>query len=179
MNDIFDSHKKRYPEMDIRDYVKLIHQSVFGPKHASREPSHDQVAIYLDEELVSFRMHPDTPWYEPIGNGFVRVSLDVIIDGGVAKERLCEAFLKSMNIPMEDADTLKKTIEDAIRDLLEWMRSWTDEKTYQESHEFVIWYRKEGYPAIHHSEFYRLNYHPHYRVIHKDFIPILKGEIDS
>lgn len=86
----------KYPLSEQRDVYKNFFQDYFGPGHIVTDTA--SAANYLRHELE----HVDEfgcPLYEPTGykGNFVRVSLQVIMDGLVLFDTYLDAFVRSVN----------------------------------------------------------------------------------
>jgi len=172
MKHILLEHSNRYPKMEINDYVKLIHQSVFGPAHFSKQPNKEQLINYLKEELFSFKHYPKTPMIEPIGNDYYRLSLNLIINNILTVEKLASLFLFSMKTNLNNQQNLIKQMNHHLNLLLRMVKNKEIDLDYENSSQFVDQYRMSDFPAIHHSITYQKLYFPHYRVVHQKYLPL-------
>ena len=75
LQNILPLHAERYPEMEVRDCVKLIYQSEFGPGHMVSEGN---ALPFLEEEFDTAQSEDHAPAYtvEAIGGGLCRYHLD-------------------------------------------------------------------------------------------------------
>ena len=75
LQNILPIHAERYPEMEVRDCVKLLYQSEFGPGHMVEEGN---ALTYLEEEFNEVQEEDYVPAYtvEAIGGGLCRYHLD-------------------------------------------------------------------------------------------------------
>ncbi len=169
--DILLSHYKKYPLMEVEDYIKLIYQSVFGPHHFQENPSIETVRLWIERELSSVKLSYNL--IEDIGNDYVRVHLGVILKNKIATEEVVEAFVNSMNdyLNLDSADIMFNLGINHLK--LFYLNNY--ERTKAEAAIIQIdEYLKSGVRPIHHSQTFRDNYHPHYRVIAKKYL--IKGE---
>ncbi|MDY0074682.1 MAG: hypothetical protein WC992_07305 [Acholeplasmataceae bacterium] len=162
-------HQQKYPHMSIEDYVKLIHQSVYGPLHMMDHPSIDKLQSYLDYELKLMSIKKEKDIIVPIGFGYFRVDLQAVLLGLIDKEELVQAFYLSMkdSITVQTRDDVMKR---CLKDLLNAIDNKQILLDNTEGKHFIAKYEKASYPAIHHSEKYKNLYHPHYRVIHRSYL---------
>ena len=72
VEDILLEHYKRYPQMELNDFIKLIYQNSFGPRHM-HNPTKEDVIRYLNKEMELITNENEI--IEDIGNGYVRVYL--------------------------------------------------------------------------------------------------------
>lgn len=152
-------HFELYPLMTPQDAVKLLYQSEFGCGHFA--PSHERAREMLDMECAVLEKDENHAKIEPIGGGFVRVHLEPLVGDGPALSALADAFVRSAETPCGSMEGFKIRL-DALKKLTE---SGKAPFSVLELAEFLKEYEKLGYPAVHHSETYRKNYHPAYRVI--------------
>lgn len=180
MKNILLEHYQNYPLMTIEDYIKLIHQSVFGPKHFSSQPNQKDLMQYLEKEIEIMSKIEKTSYLDQIGFGYYRVDINAIHFHFISKETLIESFYKSMqrDVKKEEAIIVMNQMFDTLIALI---RNQEIPLDFTQSETFIAQYQSLGYPAIHHSEIYRINYAPHYRVIHQNDLNItmlqqLKGD---
>ena len=156
---ILITHTKRYPLMQPRDAVKLIYQNEFGGGHLIRD---EQACLnYLRREYADLEKDPTAPLYEDIGNGIVRVNLAAVKPEDL--EQLGRDFIRS-------AAKHKGTL-DSFLNKLEVLRILTAEGVFafdlDALNTYLSEYKAAGYLAVSHSEQYRQDYKPSYRVILK------------
>lgn len=159
--DVLDQHLKRYPNMTIQDVVKLLYQHIYGAHHDLTQEDYPRVLAYLNEELKTAIFYSETPDVEPIGHGYLRISLKCIETQKISAEELVSMFIWSSHV--------RSSNDEAFIHLLMTLKNHLS-KVYDQDliEHFIDGYLKEGIHAIHHSEYYRINYHPHYRVIHEN-----------
>ena len=156
---ILIAHAKRYPLMQPTDAVKLIYQNEFGGGHLIRDA---QVCLnYLRREYDSIPKDPNTPLCEEIGNGIVRVNLAAVKPEDV--EQLGKAFILSA---AEHTGSKERFLQklDLLRQL-----TMADHFRFDmiELECYLSKYIPSGCPMVSHSEQYRQNYAPTYRIICK------------
>ena len=154
---ILITHAKRYPLMQPRDAVKLIYQNEFGGGHLIRD---EQACLnYLRQEYASVAKDPTVPLYEDIGNGIVRVNLAAVKPEDL--EQLGKDFIRSAAEHTGTMDSFLRKL-DVLRKLtVEGIFSFDS----QELENFLFKYRSQSYPMVSHSEAYREEYRPAYRII--------------
>ena len=156
----------RYPQMQVRDLYKLLHQSAMGSEHAVGDTgtAHSR----LEREIASLGDGPDDPLVDPISpNGhIVRMHLRPYVHAGRDLERLLAAFIQTANewhgspeYLQEYGTVAASVVKDGLLPI-----SGTDMVPF--------WAEQEarGYPAVHHSEIYEHLYHPAYRVVAREFM---------
>lgn len=142
MISILKEHLIKYPEMQPQDAVKLVFQATFGANHLIEDKESSLIAI--EKEWVK---REDISPFENIGGGFCRAYINAF-----EKEEL--ALLNKLFVlgasPKEGELNLK-----AVAELF--------------GEEYVAEYLKEGIRPVSHSDIYKENYKPAYRVIPKVF----------
>ena len=158
LKQILQEHAKRYPLMQPRDAVKLIYQNEFGGGHLIRDEQ--SVLNYLRREYESVAKDSTMPLYEDIGNGIVRVNLAAVKPEDL--EQLGKDFIRSA---AEHTGTKERFLQK-----LEVLRQLTAAGHFSfgmiEMECYLSEYMKSGCPMVSHSEQYRQNYAPAYRIIH-------------
>ena len=156
---ILIAHAQRYPLMQPRDAVKLIYQNEFGGGHLILD---EQACLgYLRREYDCVAKDPNVPLYEEIGNGIVRVNLAAVKPEDI--EQLGRDFIRSA---AEHTGTKERFLQklDVLRQLTAagHFRFGMIELEY-----YLSEYIQSGCPTVSHSEQYRQNYTPAYRIISK------------
>jgi len=162
---ILEEHIARYPLMEAQDCGKLLFQNEFGPEHmvtdqqAVRRSLEDELSEMQKEagKAVSGEFSPQYP--EKIGGGLCRFPL-WDCPSVEAAGLLADLFVLTARESQGSVEGLKSKLEQAavqgfggIPGMKEWAEDW----------------RKQGYPAVHHSRTYREAYHPHYRLLRKAY----------
>jgi hypothetical protein len=166
---VLRDHLKKYPKMEIRDVMKLLYQACFGPFHMAGSPSRLSLFRYLETELEDAKYHWNTLMIEPIGNDYHRLSIEAVTHALISKDELIDAFIRSSERPIDRIKAEKRFMSGlrAYERILE-----NDEPARKALIACETEYLKKGIRALHHSDTYRTHYDPHYRVLHKDDIPI-------
>ena len=154
---ILKSHKELFPLMQFDDVYKLIYQHCYGPKHMSMSKS-DAFNSIKKEASVCKNMNYETI---DIGNGFIRVS---IVDDDSFIDKLCDAFINSIN-----NNGATKNIEHVLTYNKEFICKLFcfDILDYELK---INSLKEKDFPPMSHSEIYKNNYFPHYRVINRKFL---------
>lgn len=153
--DILKFHLNKYPLMQAEDIYKLAYQFYFGPAHFINDK--EKAYAYLLKEAKE----TNNKDIEVIDVGeYVRVSL---INDEKYLSELFNAFIKS-------AKKSDKSIDDFIK-LLDTCSEYliNNEVLYHDFLSLLQKMKELNYPAISHSQIYKDNYHPHYRLINKKF----------
>ena len=159
IEDILLEHYQKYPQMELNDFIKLIYQNSFGPRHM-HNPSKEDVLKYLDEEIKV--VTNETEIIEDIGNGYVRVYLSKETN----IEKLSNDFLNSM---IEDTytETNIRVFYRKLNILIKLIKKGSIKLPKKESINLVNEYLSNGINPVRHTKIYNELYKPHYRVIRK------------
>ena len=147
-------HFEKYPLMKPVDAVKLCYQSAFGCGHLVKN---EEFALsMLKNELENTTRDFDAQLFEPIGGGYVRIDLHKAKAVKIPEEKICEVFIKSAN------SGEKTELEPKIEILKKLSKEGITPFSEKELLEYLFGYSGE---MISHSEKYKTEYHPAYRVI--------------
>ena len=156
-----------YPESRLQDLYKSFFQDRLGPGHIIRDRQSARDYILSELATADTLMGPRTVSCGWQGN-YMRVNLSVIADGLMTAEKLTDALMASAK---EVSD------EDIYRRRNEWAEiEAIIEKTYPDIPELQVdkvridELLNTGQYALHHSAQYNAAYHPHYRIIAKEFM---------
>lgn len=184
---ILREHMNTYPLMEPQDYGKLIFQSVFGPEHMVTD--RQAVREYMREEFFGMTQEATPQVPEDIGNGLCRFPLGAC-PSMEAAELLTDLFIltaeerstagkESRGIDEEGSPTRKE--ESGIKErqsegkkyrLLEELREKLEQVEglgIPGMEEWAQQWQEMGYPPVHHSKVYSEAYHPHYRLLQKEY----------
>lgn len=166
-------HCKEFPEMQIQDVFKFLYQSTFGCEHfvASLNKTTDMIK----EEYKLIKGGKATGIVALDGQ-YSRVPLSVL-DSGISAETFGKLFAASSKKEKGDLSVLSEKLMQ-VRKLIREGALPFDEKDFEEAAER---WKSEGFPAVHHSEIFRREYNPSYRVIANEYLPFipLLARIDS
>ena len=159
IEDILLEHYQKYPQMELNDFIKLIYQNSFGPRHM-HNPSKEDVLKYLDEEIKV--VTNETEIIEDIGNGYVRVYLSKETN----MEKISNNFFNSM---AEDTytETNIRIFYRKINVLIKLIKKGSIKLPKKESINYIKEYLSNGINPVRHTKIYNELYKPHYRVIKK------------
>ena len=167
------SHFEKYPKLRIEDLYKFLYQGVFGPGHMI--PSRAAATEYITSEIESCPLKGATV-IEELDGDFCRVSLSCLTDG-LSADTLGGLFYLSAKGVKED----RAAFIERLGVLEGLILSGALPYSIEDYRKTVGALKDAGYPAVHHSDAFRENYHPAYRVIRKEFVPFLPlfARIDS
>ncbi len=171
--DLLIKHYQAYPDLQIGDIFKFLHQSTFGCEHMVS--SLDGAIDYIKKEYEALAVHGESP-VEPLDGDYCRVHLSYL-NKGLRAETLGKLFFESAKENMGKESELEEKLC-TVRGLI------YDNTLPLSLDEFESELKKwsaDGYPALHHSEKFRECYHPAYRVISNRYVPFLPlfTEIDK
>ena len=167
------AHYRKYNSIMPEDIFKYIFQSSFGCEHMMSSP---ELAInYIKREMATAYVHADT-LTEELDGEYSRVYLSWL-KRGLTPETLGKLFVLSAKVEPDGNAALEKKLQIARELVAEGVIPISlpeFDKAYEEWHSL-------NYPAIHHSEKFRLEYAPAYRVISNKYVPFLPlfAKIDS
>ncbi len=162
---LLNDYAKRHPKLQIQDIFKFIYQSSFGCEHLVT--SKEKAREYIFNEYVNCDFCTKDK-IEYLDGDYVRLPLNYI-DRGLSIDTLCSLFVASSKKEDSGLAYLKEKLKMAeamveagelpfdINDFIKAKNDWAN----------------QGYPAVHHSEIYRCNYQPAYRVIAKKYVEFL------
>lgn len=158
------NHFKDYPLLEPQDAFKFLYHAIFGCEHMIS--SEEKVIEYIKNESKTASKH--SKLVEPLFCNYARLNLD-ILNSGLKAETLGRLFFLTSKKEKGSLNDLSKAIEVLKELAVNKQTPFTEEKLIIALSEW----KEKGYPAIHHSETFRQNYHPSYRVISKEFIKLL------
>ncbi len=155
------AHVQRYPKMQIEDVYKLLHQATMGSEHAvkNRQSAFD----WMQREIANLSPGAKETLVDTLGeNGrFARIHLRPYLLQGYDPGKLVEVFLETANRAKPDEWQLSlalSTVQKMAGDgSVPWRPAALDSafRRLTDRH----------FPAVHHSEEYRRQYKPAYRVV--------------
>lgn len=157
LKSVLQAHAERYPLMQPTDGVKLIYQNEFGGGHLI----HDEESClrYLRREYEGVRKDPSGLLVEEIGNGLARIHL-----AAVKPEELEQLGISFLRSAAAHTGSMERFLQK-----LDLLRLLTREGTFsfgvRELESYLSAYQQAGYPMVSHSEIYRKNYGPAYRIV--------------
>lgn len=155
-----------HPEAQLLDYYKYFSQSAFGPGHiisdyhSAKENLINEVesTAHFDEIMIQ-----KCDYFKP----FYRVNLKLIKDNLIDFDAYFNAFIESASViePISEIEFIDEwnVIINVIKMELPNLLNITD------LNQINLMMEKKRY-LCHHSEIFKNQYHPHYRLIHQDFL---------
>lgn len=164
MKSTIQKHIDTYPLMEVRDVCKLIYQSIFGGGHMIPNPEYSLKRLREEYESMKDVFGEEESKIEEIGEDVSRMYLNTL-KNGLSPETLNQMFVLSANKKKGTGEELEEVLALFLKDCEDCSFPFS----YGEAADFIEKWKKEGYPAISHSETYRNSYLPAYRVIERDY----------
>lgn len=161
---IIKEHLLRHPYMQPEDVIKLVFQNEFGPAHLSLEP--EEALSHIRDELEAVCYEEDALLYEDIGNGYCRVNFRAADPYDYTAEMLAEDFLQSLNGD-GSAERFTEKLYGVMAHADEFHFPFPEEELIDTCERYLAYCRDTGPRPVHHSERYRREGRPAYRVILK------------
>lgn len=161
IRDFLRAHCARYPELALQDVFKAIYQSAFGCEHLIADPSAAADYIRAEAARSGDRI---SELVELLGGDYCRVHLGILQDGLSA-----ETFARLFALSARHEECGREKLEAMLTALQTMADAGELPFSAQETAEAVERWRKDGFPPLHHSEIFRQNYAPAYRVLRRDF----------
>ena len=156
-------HWKKYPLMQIQDAVKLIYQSEFGGEHLSSD-YHESLNRILEEtdsaQKQSFEL------FESLGDKISRLNLSATKNKYESKAANRMFFYSAENFVVN-----KSTFNEKLNILVQIAKEKAIPFARPEVEDYINDYFKNGIYAVHHSNIYKYNYSPSYRVVANKYTP--------
>ena len=167
VHSILISHDHRYPEWEIPDLYKLIHQAALGSEHAVTDEA--GVRKWLFEELAHLSQGPDEPLLDPISadGRMIRVHLRPFASLSLDPEQLLQAFVRTAGFVHSPREILREYCSVAV----DLAREGRLVHNTVQLREYFDRMHAAQFPAVHHSDRYEDVYRPAYRVVAREFLP--------
>lgn len=153
---------KKHPSMQPQDVVKLCYQAAHGAEHLLTDI--EKARNYLMKEY-SETTPKSGDLYEQISDNVCRVNLSAWKAKDLPIEWLFSMFEASFKV---EGDAKEKFAE-YLKTAEQMLASVNTEFTVEEWEIYLNEYKKIGMPPVHHSERYRNNERPAYRIVDSRF----------
>ena len=163
--ELLTEHLSAYPMLQIDDVFKFLYHSACGCEHLVSDKA--RVLEYIKREYATL-VEDDAARIDILDGEYIRAHLS-LIDLGLGAEELAEMFLLSAVKEPSGIELLEQKLEVAREMVAEGILPF-DAAGFEAG---VSEWRRMGYPAIHHSEVFRREYHPAYRVVSRRYLPYL------
>jgi hypothetical protein len=163
-------HLNRYPEMQVQDAYVLIYQGTMGAYYFSEHPKEFEDKLLIEFEQVD--ENDKLPLWESIrpDGELVRVNFSPLKTRGIRPERLSTLCMWTTSIFKGDKEDLENGWQTFNHLCLD---NRCGKFPMEEVTDFTAWLTKNGYPNLRHSPTFREMYHPHYRLLKREFLTIL------
>ena len=156
-----------YPALRPQDLLKALHQSVFGCGHFVTDEAAGLRLI--QKELASLPAEDSISAPEMLDGPFCRLHLRTLAETGLTPRTLFRLFALSAGAPAGSGAALEEKLLCLLTLAQEGRLPFSREETAQA----VEAWRAAGCPPCHHSEEFRAAYAPAYRVIRREYVPLL------
>lgn len=154
-----------YPLATLQDIYKTCYQDYFGAEHLMNDTA--AARNYINYELAQCR---DTdlgrmPKREPTGfrHRFVRINFSNIVEGELSEEQMLTMFINAAGKDNAYGDNWLEEWKLIEKIAIETVPEWKDAELQAE-----LMKAAEGNHAVRHSDAFRENYNPHYRIVRND-----------
>lgn len=154
------NHIESCPYVCEQDILKFCFQAVFGAEHLLRD--REAAFAWTVSETESA---PDCgqALYEELCDRYCRVNLAAWKKAGYPSGDLAELFVHA-----EPSGLGENDFRDALQQAGELLVNLRGKEVSERWNSYLQTYWSDGLHPVHHSEPYRDNMHPHYRVIRTD-----------
>ncbi len=152
---------KNFPLSTLVDLYKSLFQDEFGPGHLLE--NEEASFSYLEKELKNMRSYNRYEFENcGLGNNFCRVPLDLILDQKIDTKTYFSLFLEGSKSfkepPLVKWQSKWQTINNTFKLIKDQIANFTADSDY------ILDSLSKGIYALSHSEQYRNEYEPHYRI---------------
>lgn len=161
---------KKHPSIMPQDIAKACYQAAMGAEHLLSDTT--AAKRYFDAEFEA-TVPRRGELFECLSDDICRVDLGAWKMTGMPREWLFNMFVGTATVPRGGREILEEYLAEAETVL----ESAYVDFSAEEFHGFLKKYRAAGLPSIHHSEVYRQNESPAYRIVDREFLhclPILE-----
>ena len=155
----------RYPLATLQDIYKTCYQDFFGAEHLMNDTA--AARYYINYELQQCRNLDLSfmPKREPTGfrHRFVRINFSNIIEGELTEEQMLTMFIDAAGKDNAYGDSWLEEWQKIEKIAIETVPEWEDAELQSE-----LMMAAEGNHAVRHSDAFRENYNPHYRIVRQD-----------
>lgn len=157
---------EKHPSFQPQDVIKLCFQAAFGAEHLLEDPQKAEACMKKEFDAISPQ---DIPLYEQISDKTCRINLAAWKFHALPADWLFQIFLSSISERKETTIPFQDYLNAADAVLHQVKIPFTLEKWQ----EYVRSYLENGIRPVHHSQQYREQENPAYRIIDTAYIPLL------
>ena len=170
ISNLTSQHIARYPNLELIDLYKLLHQSALGASHASAADDILEKEFNLEwDNLTGVHVDPAIDPISPDGK-IARIHLRSYLSQDYSKDDLLMAFIRTANAHNGSQEKLKKFCN-CLRDLSKAKQLPFNP---QDTEAFLNDVENKDYPTLRHSNIFKKEYEPSYRIVHLDYLLLTK-----
>ncbi len=158
---------KKHPATQPQDIVKQCYQAAFGAEHLLKDTT--KAKQYLQREYETVIPSNSIPLYEEISETVCRVNLASWKAKQLPLDLLFRLFIQSCTISTNGNELFLQYLEEATNII----QTETVPFSFEQWNTFLKEYKAVGMPSLHHSEAYRNQEFPAYRIVKKEWIELL------
>ncbi|MDD5293262.1 MAG: NUDIX hydrolase [Candidatus Izemoplasmatales bacterium] len=162
---IYQTFHSIFPKSETADYLKIIYQGVFGPRHFSSTYTHERIIDSLIKELQEGKSR--VPLVHQINSDWCWVSLDVIREGIVDCATFAHLFLRAIE-KSKNAQDSDITLIDQLALLCHFHKKYPKKVDVTTLYDQLDRWIDQVDSAPSHSLAFKQHYHPHYRLFALD-----------
>ena len=160
----YQDYFKKYPLSSSQDFVKFLYQAYLGGGHLI--VSEEENYKYLLKEYSEIKYDENHILYEDISDDLVRVHLEALKEDELKLYHRLFMLSSSYSQSKEDFIFALEKVGNMIKDGLLPL-------SYEEYKTYTLKYKEENYPLVRHTSSFRDMYHPHYRLMKKEYLPFI------
>jgi hypothetical protein len=170
ISNLTSQHIARYPNLELIDLYKLLHQSALGASHASAADDILEKEFNLEwDNLTGVHVEPAIDPISPDGK-IARIHLRSYLSQDYSKDDLLMAFIRTANAHNGSQEKLKKFCN-CLRDLSKAKQLPFNP---EDTEAFLNDVENKDYPTLRHSNIFKKEYEPSYRIVHLDYLLLTK-----
>lgn len=171
ISNLTSQHIARYPNLELIDLYKLLHQSALGASHASAADDILEKEFNLEwDNLTGVHVEPAIDPISPDGK-IARIHLRSYLSQDYSKDDLLMAFIRTANAHNGSQEKLKKFCN-CLRDLSKAKQLPFNP---EDTEAFLNDVENKDYPTLRHSNIFKKEYEPSYRIVHLDYLLLTKA----
>lgn len=163
VRDMCEQMVAQYPEANLQDVYKTCYQDFFGAEHLMQDTAAARQYLryelsQMDDASTEYAM----PLREPTGfrHRFERINLVLVQNGTMSEELLLQLFIDAAGKNNALHGQWEEEWQQIERIALEVHPAWRDDEL-----QTLLREAASNRQAVRHSENFRNNYKPHYRII--------------
>jgi hypothetical protein len=170
ISNLTSQHIARYPNLELIDLYKLLHQSALGASHASAADDILEKEFNVEwDNLTGVHVEPAIDPISPDGK-IARIHLRSYLSQDYSKDDLLMAFIRTANAHNGSQEKLKKFCN-CLRDLSKAKQLPFNP---EDTEAFLNDVENKDYPTLRHSNIFKKEYEPSYRIVHLDYLLLTK-----